>query len=128
MAALAAKEYDQGDSAASDTIDRASSRPAFQALVYPGRAYLISPDENSPPAFLVCAFDDRRDISAGLAEVYLRFHQANVPAELHVFSSGGHGFGLRPSVSGKPVHDWPTRFVEWLHERGFAAKHSAAAN
>ena len=55
MAALAAKEYDDGDSAASDPVERVSSRPAFQALIYPGRSYLIVPDKNSPPAFLACS-------------------------------------------------------------------------
>jgi dienelactone hydrolase len=128
VAALAAKEYDDGDSAASDSVERASSRPAFQALIYPGRSYLIAPDKHSPPAFLACSFDDRRDIAAGLAEVYLRFHDAGVPAELHIFSSGGHGFGIHPSASDKPVHAWPARFVEWLNERGFAAKDSQSSN
>ncbi len=123
VAALAAKEYDDGQADAADPIDRVGCKPAFQALIYPGKSYLIVPDKNSPPAFLACSFDDRRDISAGLAEVYLRFHDAGVPAELHIFSSGGHGFGLRPGGT-KPVNDWPTRFVEWLGERGFAAKNS----
>jgi acetyl esterase/lipase len=120
MAALAAKKYDDGQPDATDPIDRVSSKPAFQALIYPGKSYLIVPDKNSPPAFLACSFDDRRDIAAGLAEVYLRFHDAGVPAELHIFSSGGHGFGIRPSVTGRPVNDWPMRFVAWLDERGFA--------
>ena len=120
VAALAAKKYDDGQPDAADPIDRVSSKPAFQALIYPGKSYLIVPDKNSPPAFLACSFDDRRDISAGLAEVYLRFHDAGVPAELHIFSSGGHGFGIRPSVTSRPVNDWPTRFVEWLAERGIA--------
>jgi dienelactone hydrolase len=128
VAALAAKEYDDGDSAASDPVERASSRPAFQGLIYPGRSYFIAPDKNSPPAFLAASFDDRRDIAAGLAEVYLRFYDAGVPAELHIFSSGGHGFGIRPRVNDKPVHAWPARFVEWLHERGFAANGAQSSN
>jgi endo-1,4-beta-xylanase len=121
MAALASMKYDDGQTNAADPIDRVACKPAFQALIYPGRANLIKPDKNSPPAFLACAYDDRPDISAGLAEVYLRFHEAGVPTELHIFNSGGHGFGLRPNSPAKPVYAWPERFVEWLDERGFMA-------
>jgi endo-1,4-beta-xylanase len=121
MAALASMKYDDGKSDATDPIDRAGCKPAFQALIYPGRANLIEPDKNAPPAFLACAYDDRPDISAGLAEVYLRFHKAEVPVELHIFNSGGHGFGIRPNDSPRPVDEWPVRFVEWLNERGFTA-------
>jgi endo-1,4-beta-xylanase len=119
MAALASMKYDDGQSDAVDPIDRIGCKPAFQALIYPGRANLIKPDKNSPPAFLACAYDDRPDISAGLAEVYLRFHGAEVPAELHIFTSGGHGFGIRSNAPAEPVYSWPVRFVEWLAERGF---------
>jgi endo-1,4-beta-xylanase len=120
LAALAAMQHDHGQPDATDPIDRIDCQPAFQALIYPGRCHLIVPDKNAPPAFLACTIDDRPEISAGLAEVYLRFHKAGVPTELHIFSSGGHGFGLRPNVQSKPVHEWPARFVAWLHERGFA--------
>jgi endo-1,4-beta-xylanase len=119
LAALASMKFDDGQPDAADPIDRLGSKPAFQALIYPGRANLIKPDKNSPPAFLACAYDDRPDISAGLAEVYLRFHEAGVPTELHIFNSGGHGFGIRPNAPAKPVYEWPERFAEWLNERGF---------
>jgi endo-1,4-beta-xylanase len=122
LAALASMQHEDGKPDASDPIDRLDSKPNFQALIYPGRCHLIVPEENAPPAFLVCSIDDRPEISAGLAEVYLRFHKAGVPAELHIFSSGGHGFGLRPSAPPKPVLKWPARLLAWLHERGFAPK------
>jgi dienelactone hydrolase len=128
MAALASMKYDNGQPDSDDPIDRIDSKPAFQALIYPGRSNLIKPDKNSPPAFLACAYDDRPDISAGLAEVYLRFHEADVPAELHIFTSGGHGFGIRPNPSPEPVHEWPERFVGWLAERGFMAGERKSAN
>jgi endo-1,4-beta-xylanase len=128
MAALAAMKYDDGQPEAADPIDRWNSRPAFQALIYPGRANLIQPDENSPPAFLACSYDDRPDISAGLAEVYLRFHKVKVPAELHIFTSGGHDFGIRPTSSPRPVDAWPARFVEWLAERRLTAGGRDPAN
>jgi endo-1,4-beta-xylanase len=122
MAALAATKFDEGQADSADPIERVSCKPAFQALIYPGKSNLIVPSKDSPPAFLACSFDDRPDISAGLAEVYLRFHMVGVPAELHIFSSGGHGFGLRPNMPNRPVFDWPARFVAWLDERGFASK------
>jgi endo-1,4-beta-xylanase len=128
MAALAAMKYDEGQPDAADPIDRFNSKPAFQALIYPGRSQLILPDENAPPAFLACSYDDRPDISAGLAEVYLRFHKAKVPAELHIFTSGGHGFGIRPNAAPRPVDGWPARFAEWLAERGFTASGRDASN
>ena len=57
----------------------------------------------------------------------LALHDADVPAELHIFASGGHGFGLRPGTNKKPVNDWPARFVAWLGERGFTADTTPAA-
>jgi endo-1,4-beta-xylanase len=122
VAALAAMKHNDSLPNQGDPIDGHSTKPAFQALIYPGGADAIKPDENAPSAFLVCAYDDRANISAGIAEAYLRLHKAGVNAELHIFSSGGHGFGLRPDAPRTPVSAWPTRFVEWLAERGFAAK------
>ncbi len=117
LAALAAMRPDAGRPDATDPIEREGSRPAFQVLVYPGRSPSILPTPQSPPAFLLCGQDDRPDISEGLASVYLRFKQAGVPAELHVYSGVGHGFGLRPSNTG-PVAHWLDRVREWLEGRG----------
>ncbi len=122
IAALAAMKYEAGDANAADPIDRLNSKPAFQALIYPGAADTVVVDKNSPPAFLACAYDDNPRISEGLAEMYLRFHKAGVNAELHIFSSGGHGFGIQPSDEPIPVHLWLDRFAQWVAERKFAAK------
>ena len=110
-----------GPADAADPIDRQNSRPNFQALIYPGRSGDIQPTNNFPPVFLACSFTDRKDISEGLAEVYLRFKRAGVPAELHIYSTGGHGFGLRASNQ-KPVGAWATRFEEWMLDSGFLPK------
>ena len=110
---------------ATDPIERQPSRPAFQALIYPGRSGDIQPTKDSPPAFLAAAYNDRPDISEGLAEVYLRFKRAGVPAELHIYSTGGHGFGLRPTNK-RPVGSWMLRFEEWLAESGFLKPRLAA--
>lgn len=109
---------DQGNPDAADPVERAGSRPDFQALIYPGRSGDIQPDQNAPPAFLACGFRDRKDISEGLAEVYLRFKRAGVPAELHIYAGAGHGFGLRERNQG-PSAAWPERCHEWLGDRGF---------
>jgi acetyl esterase/lipase len=109
---------DAADATASDPVDRQNSKPNFQALIYPGQSGAIQPAKDSPPAFLAAAYNDRQDISEGLAEAYLRFKRAGVPAELHIYSTGGHGFGLR-STNKRPVGQWTARFEEWLAESGF---------
>lgn len=118
LAALIGMRTGEGEAAAADPIDRLSAKASFQALIYPGQSGKIIPTKDSPPAFLACGFKDRTDISEGLAEVYLRFKRAGVPAELHVFSEIGHGFGYRPSTP-PPAGDWPLRLREWMNVRGF---------
>jgi len=118
LAALAAMRFDKGNLAASDIIDRQSSRPAFQALIYPGGSDKFEVNKNTPVLFLLGGFNDRSDIAEGLAKVYLKYKQAGVSAELHVYSNAGHGFGIRKSNQGA-VAGWPERFVEWLSDRGF---------
>ena len=111
-----------GFSAGGELVNMASTRqdskPAFQALIYPGRSADIQPTKDSPPAFLAAAYNDRQDISEGLAEAYLRFKRAGVPAELHIYGAGGHGFGQR-AANTRPVGQWMSRFEEWLTESGF---------
>lgn len=118
LAAMVGIRSGPGAADAADPIDRFDAKPAFQALIYPGRSGSIIPDKNSAPAFLACGYKDRTDISEGLAEVYLRFKRAGVPAELHIFSESGHGFGLR-ATNPPPTGDWPVRFREWMTARGF---------
>jgi endo-1,4-beta-xylanase len=120
LAGLAARRGDAGRNDASDPVERLSSRPAFQALIYPGNSKSIVPEAGQPPAFLLCGYDDRPDISAGLAEAYLRFKQAGVPAELHILAGVGHGFGVR-ATNPAPVNGWLDRFGEWLGGRGLLA-------
>jgi acetyl esterase/lipase len=113
LANLSSLSFDEGNASADDPIDRASSKPNFQALIYPGRSEQILPTPNSPPAFLACGFKDRPDISEGLAQVYLRFKAVKVPCELHIYSGAGHGFGYRPQQN-TPANAWLARFEEWL--------------
>ncbi|MGH8248935.1 MAG: alpha/beta hydrolase, partial [Gammaproteobacteria bacterium] len=121
LAALASMRFDTGIEGAADAVDRQGSKPAFQALIYPGSSRNIVPAKDSPPLFLLCGYGDRPDISEGLANVYLAFKKAGVPAELHIYAGAGHGFGLRAS-NRAPVGGWPERFREWLADRGFLGK------
>jgi endo-1,4-beta-xylanase len=117
LAWLVSSRNDNGRADAKDPIDRMGCRPAFQALIYPGRSGDIVPDKEAPPVFLCAGYGDRADISQGLAEVYLRFKSVGVPAELHLYSNAGHGFGVRSTNKG-PHGAWPERFHEWLEVRG----------
>jgi endo-1,4-beta-xylanase len=122
LVALAALRHDAGRADAADPIERVSSRPDFQVLIYPGKSHLIQPVAGSPPAFMAAGNDDRPDISTGLAEAYLRFKQAGVPAELHMFAHVGHGFGVRPERAAESHAAWTAQLVAFLRQMGFVAK------
>lgn len=111
-----------------EQFDAAPSRPDFLVVVYP--AYQVDPasptrlradfepGESLPPAFFAHAHDDPHPASAS-ALLYLRWHAAEVPAELHVFSRGGHGFGMR--AGNLPANQWPQRCIEWIDSMGWSA-------
>jgi acetyl esterase/lipase len=123
LALLAAAKHDAGNPAATDPVERASSRPDFFAPIYPGglqRTDLAWSRKATPPAFLVCAYDDR--MPEELAGFFRKLRQAGVNAELHIYSAGGHGFGVRADRPGLPVSTWHHRFLDWLGERGFLKK------
>jgi endo-1,4-beta-xylanase len=118
VAALAAMRFDEGNKTATDGIARERSRPAFQALIYPGGSDKFVVTKNSPPLFLLGGYGDRADIAEGLAQVYINYKRAGIPAELHIYSNAGHGFGIRQSNQGA-VSGWSQRFADWLGDRGF---------
>ena len=124
LAALAAVRYDAGIAAAPDPVDRESSRPAFQALLYPAIPRDMRLSKETPPAFLACGEKDRQNISEGLPELYLALKKAGVSAELHVYAGIGHGFGLRARNQGA-IAGWPARFREWLAAGGFLESKSS---
>jgi acetyl esterase/lipase len=113
LAAYSAMESDNGKSDASDPIERMSSRPDFQGLIYPGKSDTFTVKKGMPPAFVAYGYNDRPDISIGMAKVYLKYKEAQVPCEMHVYSNAGHGFGYRPGTT-SAAGDWPKRFCEWL--------------
>jgi acetyl esterase/lipase len=108
-----------------DEIDKVSCRPDFTVLIYP--AYLtpdkagdtVSPEltvtSNTPPVFLAMTENDPVRSENGLT-YYLALKKAGVPAEMHLYPDGGHGYGLRNP--GPPVTTWPTRVEEWMRNRG----------
>lgn len=113
LAAFAAMKNDPGQPEAVDTIERQSSRPDFQALIYPGTSGLFSAEKGMPPLFIACGYSDRPDIAEGMATLYLKYKAAGVKAELHIYSEAGHGFGYKPGTK-TAAGRWPERFVEWL--------------
>lgn len=95
-----------------DGYDKISYRPAFAAPIYSGRpyeGYYLS--ESAPPFFMVIAHDDQ-DRSISVAELYIALKKANISAEMHIYSEGGHGYGLRRTE--QPVTSWTDRMEEWL--------------
>ncbi len=120
LAALASTRYDNGLADSADPIERQPSRPGFQVLLYPGIPRDMNITKDTPPAFLGCAYDDRPSISEGLATLYLALKKAGVPAELHIYNRGGHGFGIRNRPM--PVSSWPMRLQEWMDDRGLLRK------
>ena len=124
LTAWTATNFDKRAYDPADDADKVSCRPDFAVLCYP--AYLVDdkthelkPDirvtAQTPPCFFVHAGDDK--ISAeNSARMYLALKAAGVGAELHVYATGGHGFGLRPSD--QPVSAWPQRCAEWFRDRG----------
>ncbi|MEO5582616.1 MAG: alpha/beta hydrolase, partial [Saprospiraceae bacterium] len=96
-------------------------RPDFQALIYPGGIARLDTVHNAPPLFLCGGNKDRDDIAKGLAELYLKYRTKGIPAELHIYSQAGHGFGLRTSTTGA-VKTWLDRFLDWMQDSGIVSK------
>lgn len=108
-----------------DAVDDVSSRPDFAMLIYPGGIVErestklrdhIRVDAKAPPMFFVHAFDDQVSIHHTLS-LAAALKDAGVPAELHVYESGGHGYGLRKTD--QPVTHWPDQAEAWLRQRGW---------
>lgn len=119
VAALSAMRFDYGNASASDAVDRQSSRPAFQALIYPANTRKYEVVNNIPPVFLLAGYKD--EIASGIVDLYVKYKKAGVPAELHIYSNAAHGFGVRPNNTGA-VTGWIDRFHDWLSDREFLKK------
>jgi len=76
--------------------------------------------DDAPPVFMVCANDDVSHV-VPTVKFYLELVAHKIPAEMHIYDYGGHGFGLRPTKKpGSPVESWPARMAEWLAARGIS--------
>jgi acetyl esterase/lipase len=107
----------------------AEARPDFIVMIY-GGGFLDPVDKtkfrsgfsvpaDAPPAFFLVAHDDKSNpIEAAM--LYLAYKQQNLPAELHIFTKGGHGFGMRKD--GNPINEWPDRCADWLRSMGYLGK------
>jgi len=107
-----------------DAADELSCHPDFAILVYP--AYLTSKENNdalSPgmnvnsntaPTFIAMSQDDPVRVETGLF-YGAALQKAHVPFELHIYPTGGHGYGLRRTE--KAVTTWPDRAAEWMRSR-----------
>lgn len=104
-----------------DQIDEISHQPNFAILVYPWNIYDAKNDRlidgvkvpaNCPPTFLVHTHDDRSS-SLGAVLFYADLKRQNIPAALHVYGNGGHGYGTR-SRPGSDISTWPDHATTWL--------------
>lgn len=152
-ASLATRPYDPVYKPVDD-IDSVDSKPSFACLTYPvitmsaqgahmgSRDKLLGPSptdalvaaysceklvtRQTPPSFLCYAADD--DTVPPMENGMAMFHalrRAKVPAEMHVFQEGGHGFGIR-LAKGKPASAWPELFLRWAYGNGWIRDPSAA--
>jgi len=142
LASTAGTRFDDGNPQAEDPIEKESSRPDYMMLIYPvvsmsnavghegSRKNLLgdNPDpklvklysnelqvtDKTPPTFLVTTSDDPVKAENSI-NFYLAMRKAKVPAELHIYEQGGHGYGLRRSPD--PVATWPERCMDWMKAR-----------
>lgn len=123
LTAVASTNFSQRSYAAVDDADGESCRPDFTLMIYP--AYLvdkenrISPElkitSETPTTFIAMTADDGVRVEGALF-YYLALKEAKVPAEMHLYPTGGHGYGLRPSKN--LVSTWPVRAADWLKASG----------
>lgn len=145
LASTAGTHFDQGDTNATDVVDRVSCRPDLLILCYPvislsspythvgSRNNLLGtmPDvklldslandqqvtPETPPTFLFHTSGDKAVPPENSILFYLALHSKGVPAEMHIYEQGGHGVGL---ASKDPVvSTWSKRCAAWMESRGF---------
>jgi len=93
----------------------AESRPNYAAPIYGGGTGGAPVPADAPPLVILVANDDQ-GAAVGSAKLYSEWKAADKPAELHIYSKGGHGFGM--NKRGLPVDSWIERFGEWLSVQG----------
>jgi acetyl esterase/lipase len=106
-----------------DAADQLSCRPDFAVVIYPGYTAManqnfapnpdIQPTANTAPTFLLQAEDDYAAHVESSVVYFMQLKNVKVPAEMHIYAEGGHGFGLRPRDF--PIMGWPRLVETWLH-------------
>ena len=122
LAAALSTHFEKRLYTTNDAADDLSCRPDFAVIVYPGYLAIadknfapnsdINPTANTPPSFVVQAEDDGVHVENAVV-YFMALKNAGVPAELHVYAEGGHGYGLRRTAL--PVTTWPQSVETWLH-------------
>ena len=121
LAAALSTHFDQRLYDPVDAADQVSCRPDFAVIIYPG--YLAIAEQNfapnseihvtdkTPPSFIVQAEDDTVHVENSIV-YFLALKNAKVPAEMHLYAQGGHGYGLRRTEL--PVTGWPSLVETWM--------------
>lgn len=129
LAARCALEFAERKYSVVDDSDKASCRPDFAALIYAAYAYDdkagqlaqgVTVPKDAPPLFFIHAYDDKISPLNSLL-LAAAAKKAEVSAEVHVYDTGGHGYGLRPQAN-LPVTSWPKRCEEWMQRKGWLTR------
>ena len=140
LASTVGTVFDKGNEKSTNPVERMSCRPDFMLLLYPvisfneavghmgSRKNLIGEGNDwklarqysnelnvsaeTPPTFLILADDDKTVVPQNSVDFYLALKKNNIPAEMHIFQEGGHGFGM--TKKNLPVDQWPDLFCNWL--------------
>lgn len=109
-----------------DSTDKVSARPNFAIAIYPGhlwtdrKKFSLNPTlpvtSKTPPTFLLQAQDDKVDPPEHSLVYYRALKRKGVPVEMHLYSKGGHAFGLRPTKN--PITKWPKLVETWMAQIG----------
>ena len=144
LASTAGTKFDFGKPDSNDPIEKYSCRPDFMLLLYPvitfredfghmgSRTNLIGAGNKwemvekysnelqvtaqTPPTFLILADDDSGVPPRNSIEFYLALKKYKIPAEMHIFRDGGHGFGM--NKKNLPIDQWPNLFAQWMKAQG----------
>jgi acetyl esterase/lipase len=96
----------------------AEGRPNFAAPIYAAGANSNPPPDGAPPLFIAVAADDQTVGYQGSLDLFSAWRKAGLPAELHVFQTGQHGFGKK----GGGADHYLDRLQEWLKLNGWLTK------
>jgi acetyl esterase/lipase len=95
----------------------ASVRPNFAVPMYGAALNENLPGRDAPPLFIAAAQDDPQLPAMNSVDIFRKWTKAGIPAELHIYQRGGHGFGFRRH--GSTSDTWPASFQAWLAARGY---------